>query len=88
MILLESLLKKTRKYRLAWQAEADLHGRLKNIAHLLTGNFASAFIGLAGFALTARALGPADYGLLALSFAYTRGIERFVSFRSWQPLIK
>lgn len=88
MILLESLLKKTRKYRSAWQAEGDLHGRLKNIAHLLTGNFASAFIGLAGFALTARALGPADYGLLALSFAYTRGIERFVSFRSWQPLIK
>lgn len=88
MILLESLLKKTKKYRSAWQAEADLHGRLKNIAHLLTGNFASAFIGLVGFALTARALGPADYGLLALSFAYTRGIERFVSFRSWQPLIK
>nr|KDP73344.1 membrane protein [Ensifer adhaerens] len=85
---MESLLKKIRKYRLAWQAETDLHGRLKNIAHLLTGNFASAFIGLAGFALTARALGPADYGLLALSFAYTRGIERFVSFRSWQPLIK
>lgn len=88
MKLLESLLKKTGKYRIAWQAEAELHGRLKNIGHLLTGNFASAFIGLAGFAMTARALGPADYGLLALSFAYTRGIERFVSFRSWQPLIK
>lgn len=62
--------------------------RLKNIAHLLTGNFASSFIGLAGFALTARALGPEDYGVLALCFAYARGIERLASVRSWQPLIK
>ena len=56
--------------------------RLKNIAHLLTGNFASSFIGLAGFALTARALGPEDYGVLALCFAYARGIERLASVRS------
>ncbi|WP_082572868.1 MULTISPECIES: oligosaccharide flippase family protein [unclassified Ensifer] len=88
MKLLNILRKKIKKVRSGWHAESTLRGRLKNITHLLTGNFASAFIGLVGFALTARALGPADYGLLALSFAYVRGIERFVSFRSWQPLIK
>jgi O-antigen/teichoic acid export membrane protein len=62
--------------------------RLRSIAHLLTGNFASAIIGLAGFALTARALGPADYGVLALCFSFTRAMEKLVSFQSWQPLIK
>jgi O-antigen/teichoic acid export membrane protein len=45
-------------------------------------------IGLGAFVLTARALGPAEYGVLALLHAYTRVVERFVSFQSWQPLIK
>lgn len=76
------------KVRTLLENEKHFLIRLKNIAHLLTGNFASSFIGLAGFALTARALGPTDYGILALSFAYARGVERLVSFRSWQPLIK
>ena len=74
MKLLNVLRKKINRFRFAGHAESNLQGRLKNIAHLLTGNFTSAFIGLVGFALTARALGPADYGLLALSFAYARGI--------------
>src|SRR5688572_32188755 len=62
--------------------------RLQSIAHLLTGNILSSVIGLIGFALTARALGPAGYGILALCFSYTRAVERIVSFQSWQPLIK
>lgn len=62
--------------------------RLQSIAHLLTGNVLSSLIGLAGFALTARSLGPTGYGVLALCFSYTRAIERLVSFQSWQPLIK
>lgn len=61
---------------------------MTSVAHLLAGNFAGSLIGLAGFALTARALGPADYGILALCFAFTRAVERLVSFQSWQPLIK
>jgi O-antigen/teichoic acid export membrane protein len=71
-----------------WGNEARFAQRLRNIGHLLAGNFASSFIGLIGFALTARALGPSQYGILALCFAYARGIERLVAFRSWQPLIK
>ena len=71
-----------------WRNEARFAQRLRNITHLLAGNFASSFIGLIGFALTARALGPSQYGVLALCFAYARGMERLIAFRSWQPLIK
>lgn len=55
---------------------------------MLAGNASSTLIGLIAFALTARALGPAQYGALALCFTYTRAVERIVSFQSWQPLIK
>lgn len=72
----------------AWRQEETLRRRLKNVGHLLTGNFAGSLIGLVAFALTARALGPVDYGALALTYAYTRAIERLVTFQSWQPLIK
>lgn len=65
-----------------------LRARLGNVAHLLSGNAATAVVGLGAVALTARALGPADYGLLALVLAYTRAVERLVTFQSWQPLIK
>jgi O-antigen/teichoic acid export membrane protein len=86
--LLSKISSKATKRLSQWRDQKDFFHRLKSIAHLLTGNFTSSLIGLAGFALTARALGPADYGILALCFAFTRAVERLVSFQSWQPLIK
>jgi O-antigen/teichoic acid export membrane protein len=71
-----------------WRGQKDVWQRLRSIGHLLTGNFASAIIGLVGFAMTARALGPADYGVLALCFSFSRAMEKLVTFQSWQPLIK
>ena len=68
--------------------EKSLKGRLGNISHLLTGNALTSLLGLVGFALTARALGPSEYGILALCFTYTSAVERLVNFQSWQPLIK
>jgi O-antigen/teichoic acid export membrane protein len=68
--------------------EKSLKGRLGNIGHLLTGNALTSLLGLVGFALTARALGPSEYGILALCFTYTSAVERLVNFQSWQPLIK
>ncbi|WP_442892633.1 lipopolysaccharide biosynthesis protein [Ensifer sp. CCNWLY38] len=68
--------------------EKSLRDRLAAVAHLMAGNFLGSIVGLASFALTARALGPTDYGVLALCFAFTRAVERLVSFQSWQPLIK
>ncbi|WP_201404477.1 oligosaccharide flippase family protein [Kaistia sp. 32K] len=62
--------------------------RLFNIGHLLTGNLFGSLIGMLAFVVTARALGPTDYGILALTYSYTRAVERLVSFQSWQPLIK
>lgn len=71
-----------------WRDEPALRRRLANVGHLLTGSFLTSLIGLGTFALTARAIGPADYGVLALIYAYVRAVERIVSFQSWQPLIK
>ena len=68
--------------------EPSFGGRLRNIGHLLSGNAASAAVGLGAAALTARGLGPADYGILALTLGYTRAVERLITFQSWQPLIK
>ncbi|PDT46728.1 lipopolysaccharide biosynthesis protein [Sinorhizobium fredii] len=68
--------------------EKSLKGRLGSIGHLLTGNVLTSLLGLVGFALTARALGPTEYGILALCFTYTSAVERLVNFQSWQPLIK
>jgi O-antigen/teichoic acid export membrane protein len=75
-------------FRRADRSVTPSAGRLRNIAHLLSGNIASTVIGLASVALIARALGPADYGTFALTFSYTQAIERLVSFQSWQPLIR
>jgi len=71
-----------------FQAKEALGKRILNVAHLLTGNLFTSLVSLLTFALTARALGPNDYGMLALVYSYTRAIERIVSFQSWQPLIK
>jgi O-antigen/teichoic acid export membrane protein len=62
--------------------------RLVNIGHLLTGNVFSAIAGMLAFFLTARALGAADYGVLALVYSYVKAVELLLSCQTWQPLIK
>ncbi|UVO49840.1 oligosaccharide flippase family protein [Sphingomonas sp. SUN019] len=62
--------------------------RLVNIGHLLTGNAANIVIGLPAIILTARALGPASYGVLALILTYAQVIKRIADFQVWQPLIR
>lgn len=71
-----------------WQRDGTLRRRAGSVGHLLTGNLVSSLLGFVAVALTARALGPADYGMLALAYTYARAVERIVSFQSWQPLIK
>lgn len=72
----------------AWRSDHSLRQRLMNIGHLLSGNFVSGGISLIAIALTARGIGPHNYGILALAITYTRAVERLVTFQSWQPLIK
>jgi O-antigen/teichoic acid export membrane protein len=62
--------------------------QLRNIGHLLTGNFLSAAVAVAAMALAARAIGPTNFGILALGMALTQAMERLLSFQTWQPLIK
>ena len=68
--------------------DAGFRHRLVNTGHLLSGSAAGAVFGLAAAALTARALGPFDYGILALALTFVRATEKFITFQSWQPLIK
>lgn len=62
--------------------------RLIGVGHLLSGNGITALLALVGVAITARSLGPADYGVLALIVSYVRVFDRLMRFESWQPLIK
>ena len=71
-----------------WLNDAPLATRLVNIGHLMSGNLIGAVVGVVGFVVTARALGPADYGVLALTYSYVRIVGTLVGFQSWQPLIK
>ena len=88
MAILGPLRKIARRAGKLWRSEDSLRRRLANIGHLLTGNLFASFIGMLGFVVTARALGPTDYGILALTYSYVRTVERLVGFQSWQPLIK
>jgi O-antigen/teichoic acid export membrane protein len=77
-----------RATRLSWRGDRPLRDRLRNIGHLLAGNFLSSVTALIAVALAARALGAEGYGFLALTITYVRAVERLVSFQSWQPMIK
>ena len=68
--------------------EKALHLRLINIGHLLAGNFGNVVLNLGAVAFTARALGPTQYGILALVMVFAQAIERIVSFQTWQPMIR
>lgn len=59
-----------------------------NAARLLSANVIAAGLGLVATILTARALGPRDYGVLALIIAYELTMARLVTFNAWQAVIK
>lgn len=64
------------------------HHRVRSVGHLLTGTSATVCLSLLSIALAARALGPKDYGVLALILTLGQACERLLSFQSWQPLIR
>ncbi len=68
--------------------DTGLRRRMINIGHLLSGNGITGAVALVGVALTARSLGPAEYGVLALVVSYVRVFDRLLRFESWQPVIK
>jgi O-antigen/teichoic acid export membrane protein len=60
----------------------------KASAKVLAGNTSAAVIGLVSFALTARALGPHDFGVLLILVASSQTAGRVVGFQSWHALIR
>lgn len=64
------------------------HRRVRAVGHLLTGTSATVGLSLLSVACAARALGPQQYGELAMILTLGQATERLVSFQSWQPLIR
>lgn len=61
---------------------------LRNLAWIASSQAVISVLGLVSLALTARALGPAGLGILAVVEAYGRSIARLLHPEPWQALIK
>lgn len=85
--MLKRIGKRARSARKTIAGEA-FRRRYANVGHLLSGNAATMAFSLLTVALTARALGPGSYGMLALVISSAQAIDSFVNFQTWQPLIR
>ena len=61
---------------------------IRNLSHLIAGKATSAGIGLISLALTARLLGPAAFGVVALIESYCRLIDQVLRLETWQAIIR
>lgn len=61
---------------------------LRNLWYLVSSTTAVSLLGLLTLALTARALGPAGLGILALVEAYVRTVDMLFRFQPTQAVIK
>lgn len=61
---------------------------LRNLSHLAAGKAASTGVGLVTLALTARLLGPAHFGVVALIESYCRLIDQVLRLETWQAIIR
>ncbi len=75
-------------YPRQWMQDDLLRRLFKNAAMLFSGNMAASLLGLASLAMTARALGVAQFGILVLITTYVAIVDRLVNFQSWQAIIK
>jgi O-antigen/teichoic acid export membrane protein len=73
---------------LSWYRDELINRLVRNVGYLLSGNMIAAGLGLVALAVTARALGPEQLGLLALIEAYTHLVDRLIRLEPWQALIK
>lgn len=61
---------------------------LSNAAVLFGGNMAASVIGAGALAINARALGPSDFGILAVVQSVVLICERVAGFDTWQPFVR
>jgi len=73
---------------LAWFRDDAFRRLFVNAGKLLSANAIAAVLGLVAAVLTARVLGPAGYGILALVLVYEATIGKLVTFNAWQAVIK
>lgn len=73
---------------LNWFREDAFQRLFLNTGKLLGANGIAIILGFIATALTARLLGPENYGIFALALVYQVTISRLVSFNGWQALIK
>lgn len=73
---------------LAQWLDDGLRGLMRNAGTLIVGNAMQSCIGLVSLAVTARALGSADFGRLIVAVAYGAIISQLIGFQSWQAVIR
>ncbi|MEO0271935.1 MAG: oligosaccharide flippase family protein [candidate division WOR-3 bacterium] len=73
---------------LAWFQDDIFQRLLKNAGWVFSSNGITTLLGLVGAVFKARALGPEQFGLLAVIMAYSQVIGRFFTLQPWQALIK
>lgn len=61
---------------------------LHNAGILLMGNGGAALLGLASLTITARALGPEEFGVLVLIQAFVVVVDLIANFQVWQTMIR
>lgn len=71
-----------------WIQDDLLRHLFQNAAMLFSGNMVASLLGLASLAMTARALGVAQFGILVLITTYVTILGGLVTFQSWQAIIK
>jgi O-antigen/teichoic acid export membrane protein len=88
MTILADRLTDNRRRVLAWFQDDVFRRLFVNAGKLLSANVVGAVLGLIAAVLTARALGPQDYGILALVLVYQLTVGKLVTFDAWQAVIK
>ncbi|MDN7023718.1 hypothetical protein FGU65_02200 [Methanoculleus sp. FWC-SCC1] len=73
---------------LRWFEEDLLRHLFQNAGTLLTGNMVAWVLGLITYAITARLLGPEQFGIFVLITTFAFIIDALVNFQSWTALIK
>ncbi|MFQ5468325.1 MAG: lipopolysaccharide biosynthesis protein, partial [Kiloniellaceae bacterium] len=71
-----------------WFRDGPLRRMFKNAGILLGGKTMAGLLELAAFAITARALEPASFGILIVILTYARLIAGLTKFQSWQAVIR
>jgi len=77
-----------RRRVLAWFKDDVFRRLFVNAGKLLSANAVAAVLGLVATVLTARALGPELFGLLAVVTAYVAVVQGLATFNPWAALIK